>query len=133
MEKVKHIEIPLKEDERGWVVWPIENTELEKRRLCNVHLPFLRPGAVRGNHYHRKTIEYTLILSGPTLAVFEDNRSGERKEELIRGDRPVLFRIEADVTHAFKNQSPHAVYLLCYEQRDEDHEEHDIYRKTILL
>ncbi len=132
MEKVKHITIPVKEDERGWVVWPIPNEELEHRTLRNVHLPLLLPGTIRGNHYHLRTVEYTLVLAGPTLAVFEDNSSGERKEALIPGDRPVLFRIEANVTHAFQNKSPQAVYLLCYEQRDTCDNEQDLFRKIIL-
>jgi dTDP-4-dehydrorhamnose 3,5-epimerase-like enzyme len=132
MEKVKIIEITLSEDDRGWVAWPIEEEELENHQLSHFHVPSLKPGVVRGNHYHLRTVEYTLILSGPCRAVFEDNETGEQEEVLVEGDRPVLFRTASNVTHAFKNESNNDLYLLCYEKREGDRKEQDIYRKVIL-
>ena len=66
-------------------------------------------------------------------AVFEDNATGEREEVWVEGKSPVLFRTEANVTHAFKNESDNDLYLLCYEKREGDIIEQDIYRKVILM
>jgi len=133
MEKVKIIEMLLRKDERGWVAWPIEEADLENHQLSHFHVPSLKPGVVRGNHYHLHTVEYTLILSGPCRAVFEDNNTGDREEVWVEGNRPVLFRTAANVTHAFKNESDRDIYLLCYEKVESDSKEQDIYRKVILI
>jgi len=133
MEKVKLIEMTVKKDERGWVAWPIANADLENCQLSNFHVPSLKPGVVRGNHYHLHTVEYTLILSGPCRAVFEDNATGEREEVWVEGKSPVLFKTEASVTHAFKNESDNDLHLLCYEKREGDRTDQDIYRKVILM
>lgn len=132
MEKVKIIEMLLRKDERGWVAWPIAEEGLVNHQLRHFHVPSLKPGVVRGNHYHLLTAEYTLILSGPCRAVFEDNDTGEREEVLVEGKSPVLFRTEANVTHAFKNESDKDIYLLCYEKVEGDSKEQDIYRRIIL-
>ena len=133
MEKVKIIEMIVKKDERGSVAWPVAEDDLAKHKLSHFHVPSLKPGVVRCNHYHLHAVEYTLILSGPCRAVFEDNATGEREEVWIEGKSPVLFRTEANVTHAFKNESDNDLYLLCYEKREGDIIEQDIYRKVILM
>lgn len=134
MEKVEIIDFRLHVDDRGWVAWPVTEMHLEQKRLCRFHLPCLKPGAVRGNHYHLHAVEFAFVLSGPCRALFEDNETGEKQEFLIPGDTPVLFKISPNVTHAFKNESPHDIYLLCYEQNsDNNHNDNDaICRKTIL-
>jgi len=132
MEKVEIIDFSLRVDERGWVAWPVAEMHLEQKQLCRFHLPCLKPGAVRGNHYHLRNIEFAFVLSGPCRALFEDNETGEKQEFLIPGDTPVLFKISPNVTHAFKNESSHAIHLLCYEQKTGDNHNDDMRRKTIL-
>ena len=132
MDKVERIEIRLHQDDRGWVAWPVAETDLEHLRLSRFHVPCLKPGAVRGNHYHQNSIEFAFILSGPCRALFEDNETGEQQEVMVEGSAPVLFKIAPKVTHAFKNESLHDIFLLCYEQRADSNHEEDICRKTIL-
>ncbi|MCX5894961.1 MAG: WxcM-like domain-containing protein [Proteobacteria bacterium] len=132
MEKVEVIEITLREDERGWVAWPMEEKDLRHTLISHVHVPHLRPGAVRGNHYHRHSTEYACVLSGPCKAVFEDNETGEHEELTVPGDKPVLFKIAPNITHAFKNEGTVDIFLLCYEKREGKRGEQDLHRKTIL-
>jgi len=132
MDKVERIDISLHVDERGWVAWPIEEFDLDQRQLCHFHLPSLKPGAVRGNHYHLHRIEFALILSGPCRAIFEDNETGEQQDIIVEGDTPVLFKISSNVTHAFKNESSRDIFLMCYEQCSASGNAQDIFKKTIL-
>lgn len=58
----------------------------------------LKPGAVRGNHYHHKKVEWIYVLSGETEVVIEDPDSRERHSvSMVRGD---LLLIEPGVAHA---------------------------------
>jgi dTDP-4-dehydrorhamnose 3,5-epimerase len=132
MDKVKRIDIRLHIDERGWVVWPIADVDLDQQRLHHFHLPSLKPGAIRGNHYHLRSIEFALILSGPCRAIFKDNETGEQQNVIVEGDTPVLFKISANVTHTFKNESSRDIFLLCYEQCSGDRNAPDIFKQTIL-
>ena len=132
MKKVEVIEITLREDERGWVAWPIEEKDLQERLISHLHIPHLKPGAIRGNHSHLHGTEYALVLSGPCKVVFQDNETGEYEELTVQGDRPVLFRIGPNITHAFKNEGTVNIFLLCYEKREGKREEQDLHRKTIL-
>ena len=51
-------------DPRGFVFEPLEGEALIQQR--NVHVVVSRPGAVRGNHYHRVGTE-SLAVCGPAL------------------------------------------------------------------
>ena len=51
---------------------------------------------------------------------------------MVEGSAPVLFKIAPKVTHAFKNESRHDIFLMCYEQQADSKHEEDICRKTIL-
>jgi|GEM_PF-547023 len=132
MGKVEIIDFKLRIDDRGWVAWPFADTVIEQTQLRRVHLPCLKPGAVRGNHYHLNNIEFAFVLSGPCRALFEDNETGEKQEFLMPGDTPVLFKISPNVTHAFKNESNSNILLLCYEQRAGSALDEGQNRKTIL-
>lgn len=132
MDKVEIVDIRLHVDDRGWVALPIAEMDLDQRLLCRFHVPCLKPGAVRGNHYHQNAIEFAFLLSGPCRALFEDNATGEQQEVMITGHTPVLFKISPNVTHAFKNESLHDIFLICYEQRTGSGHTEDLCRKTIL-
>jgi len=112
MDKVERIEIRLLRDDRGWVAWPVAEIDLQHLGLSRFHVPCLKPGAVRGNHYHQNSIEFAFILSGPCRALFEDNETGEQQEVMVEGIAPVLFKIAPRVTHAFKNEAS-MTYSFC--------------------
>ena len=125
-------EIKLSEDARGWVVWPMPESIIRGGRLSNVHIPLLKPEAIRGNHYHLHTVEYALILSGPCKAVFTDTATGETEQMSFDGEKPVLLRIAPGITHAFQNEAPHDILLLCYDEKLRDTEAPDTHRHVIL-
>jgi len=130
MKSVTVHETKLKEDNRGWVVWPFPDNIL-RGSVANVHIPLLKPGAIRGNHYHLHTREYAMVLAGPCRAVFTDTVTGEHEEMLFAGDRPVLLRIEPGTAHAFKNEAAHDILLLCFDEKTGDSQDPDIHRHTI--
>lgn len=132
MKSVTVHEIKLHEDNRGWVVWPMSESIIRGGRLSNVHMPLLKPGVIRGNHYHLNTVEYALILSGPCRAVFADTVTGEYEQMSFDGEKPVLLRIAPGIIHAFQNEAPHDILLLCYDEKLCDSESPDIHRQVIL-
>lgn len=64
----------------------------------------LRPGTVRGNHWHEIKQEQLYILSGSLLLVVRERESGEREEIQLRpGD---LVLIQPGIAHAMKTLEP---------------------------
>ena len=61
MKNVETMDFTLREDERGRVAWPIRENLIVNRDAVNIHIPCLRPGSVRGNHYHICSFEYVLL------------------------------------------------------------------------
>ena len=132
MNGVEIINIHPSTDARGWVAWPITPELLVSGNLGNVHLPSLTPGAVRGNHYHSHAIEYVLILNGPCRSKCADHTTGETQDFAFTDNFPVLLKIDAGITHAFKNEGSNDIFLLCFEQQSPGSPVPDCIRHVIL-
>ena len=64
----------------------------------------LKPGTVRGNHYHEKKREWFYMISGELFLIVQDLDSGIREQiNLKPGD---LVYISPKVAHAFQVQAP---------------------------
>lgn len=84
-----------------------------------------RPGAVRGNHYHKDTIQWTYLLSGRLLvAAWREGHPVEEKEvqpgELVRHD---IFE-----AHSVKAIEPSVFLVLTRGPRSGEDYESDTYR-----
>ncbi len=73
---------PAFEDERGEIWDILDNCRLE-------HVGFIRSkkGSVRGNHYHKRSTQYTFVLDGKIQFYRKDLRSGDSAsvEKLVLG------------------------------------------------
>ena len=59
----------------------------------------IKKGKIRGNHYHKKTIQWTYILSGKVLLVTKKNNKKKIKIIMKKGD---LILTERNEQHAIK-------------------------------
>ena len=84
---IQQIDIPATKDERGMTVIPMEDSKILGGKYCNVHIPSINPGAIRGNHYHADQPEYVLILGKNCRVVAVENTS-QRREELFFEEAP---------------------------------------------
>jgi len=85
--------------------------------LRDVHLISLRPGAIRGNHYHPDATEWMLIWGGRARLLWRDAEPAEgaasTREETVEDGEPVLFEIPPGVAHAILNIDDRVLYGLC--------------------
>ena len=132
MKRVEIVEFKFLEDERGWVAWPVRDALLKNGQLSNLHVPCLKPGAIRGNHYHADTFEFAIVLSGPCKALFLDNNTGEKWTVLVTKENPKLFKISPDTSHAFKNEGQEDIFLICYYKPFRESQNQDVHRYVIL-
>ncbi|ODS32136.1 MAG: hypothetical protein SCARUB_02738 [Candidatus Scalindua rubra] len=76
-------EIEFDQDDRGWSIKPITDEEIETSKISDIHIVSIRPGAIRGNHYHAYKTESILIIGSVCRVVAVDNNTKEREEKTI--------------------------------------------------
>lgn len=83
-------------------------------------------GAIRGNHYHKKTTQYDYVLSGTLRCVSKDMKTGKQTRAMLSaGDVAVHPPFEA---HAFEAVSPAAFLSLTKGPRNGADYENDTFR-----
>jgi dTDP-4-dehydrorhamnose 3,5-epimerase-like enzyme len=98
MEKVKTEIVRRFSDNRGFVFEPLEENSIAQQK--NVHVVVSRPGAVRGNHYHRIGTE-TLVVCGPALVRIR--QGSEQQDFSIPADQTLRMVIPPGIAHAIQN------------------------------
>jgi UDP-2-acetamido-2,6-beta-L-arabino-hexul-4-ose reductase len=84
----------------------------DSERIKQVHFALSKPGAVRGNHYHKNRTEWLCVTSGTGRILLEDTATHERKELIVTGDSPVLVKIFPGTIHAVENVADVPMHLL---------------------
>ncbi len=96
-------EIEFYQDDRGWCIRPISDDDIEKGIISDIHMVSMKPGAIRGNHYHVNKTENILIIGSTCRVLAIDNITKEKEEEILENNEKILFVIPPDVTHAIEN------------------------------
>lgn len=125
--RVRIREIETRADKRGEVLEPVSGDELRKFQNC--HVVVSRPGAVRGNHYHRVRHE-TMIVQGPALVRLRD-AAGSRDVEV---PSRAAYRIDvpAGIPHAVKNTGDEPGLVVVFATRSFDREDPDVYEEVLI-
>jgi len=73
-------------------------------RMADVHLASMKPGAVRGNHYHLRRREAIVVLPGARWSFHWDEGDGSPAQHReFDGGRAVLVLVPPDASHAVRN------------------------------
>ena len=102
-------------DPRGLVFEPATPEELPGQG--NVHVTLTEPGCVRGNHFHERGSEITVVL-GPALARYLDEDAV--KDAHVPEGEVWKFLIPAGVPHAFQNTGNGPLLLLGFNTEKHD-------------
>ena len=125
-------EIEFNQDERGWSIQPITDEEFSTCNISDVHMVSMKPGTIRGNHYHVHKTEHMLIIGGPCRVVVVDNNTKKREERIIEENTKALLIFPPNITHAIENISNELSYLLCYSKVKEYSDKPDVVRNKII-
>ena len=98
-----------KTDPRGCVWEPLTAAELVTQQNC--HVVITAPGAIRGNHFHRRGTEVATQY-GPALVRFCDARGVQ--EVVIAKDEVYRFVFPPGCAHAFQNSGTTPNVLVAF-------------------
>ena len=114
-------------DPRGLVLEPLHPDEFPSQR--NAHLVLTRPGAIRGNHYHRVGTEVAVVL-GPALVRVRD-ADGLRDHPVDAG-RAVRFTFPPGVPHTMLNTGDAPLVILSFNTDPHDPARPDVVREVLI-
>jgi len=118
-------------DNRGFLIEFLTRKELreENKEFAHVYLATIAPNTIRGNHYHKETEEFFVIMSGKAKIILEDIKTKERKEILLDASENHIKRIRygPNIAHAIKNISKETLFLTAYITRPYDHNDQQEY------
>jgi len=112
-------------DKRGLI------TDLLEKKIINA-ITFItqKKGAIRGNHYHKKTIQWNYLLSGKIELVAKQKGKKKKKIVLKKGDLVVTDKNEA---HAIKALTDSKFLVFTQGPRGGKEYENDTFRLTVPL
>lgn len=106
-------------DERGTI------KDLIVREGASVTFITFKKGAIRGNHYHKETVQYDFILSGKLLCA-----AGNKQERIVAGE---LITHEAKIPHAYEALEDSEIISICFGKRVGEDYSKDTFKLEIPL
>lgn len=114
-------------DARGSLFEPLNMEELSRQR--NTHVVLTQPGQVRGNHWHRRSTEMTVVV-GPCLVRLKEE-AGLRDVQVPAGEA-WRFTLPPGVVHAYQNTGEGTMLLISFASEVHDPADPDTVREVIL-
>lgn len=109
------------EDDRGMIRDMMTHTNVD----AMTYITFAKD-AVRGNHYHNKTMQYDYIISGKLICRTKENKDGTVEEAIVEaGD---LITHPFPVWHAYKALEDSVMISSTLGPRQGDEYENDTFR-----
>ena len=115
MQKVEQIKIENKIwlDDRGWVANLLSVIGISITSIGDFHLASIKPGKIRGNHYHKNATEWILFLGGKVTLLWKKvGRKSVNKIELT-GNNPTLYKIPRNIEHTVINNDQFDIFLIA--------------------
>ena len=94
---VKHLQ-PVYQDERGVITDIVEHTPFDSVTIISC-----TDGSIRGNHYHKESVQYAYVLSGKMLALSQVSGGPVESQELVAGDLLESPPSERHALHALED------------------------------
>jgi dTDP-4-dehydrorhamnose 3,5-epimerase-like enzyme len=119
--------VELIQDARGWIIEPVTEAALAGKR--NVHIVWTEPGAVRANHYHKRTTEVFVVV-GPALVRVRENEVV--RDVLVPHGQAIRFTIPPGVPHAIQNTGTRPMILMAFTDQLHDRANPDTFPSPLI-
>lgn len=125
-------EIEFYQDDRGWCIRPISDDDIKNGIISDIHMVSMKPGSIRGNHYHVNKIENVFIIGSTCRVLVVDNNTNEKEEKILENNEKTMFVIPPHVTHAIENIGNEVSYLFCFSRVKDGLKDQDVVSNKII-
>jgi len=119
-------------DERGNFFEFLRKEYANLSDFGQIYITTAYPGKAKGNHYHKRKIEWFCVIKGDGELVLKDKNSGEQEIIKMGDSNKVVVKIPANVLHAIKNVGQDTLYLLAYISEPYNEEDPDTYKEELI-
>lgn len=100
-------------------------------RMSDVHTASIKPGAVRGNHYHLRRREAIIVLPGAKWSLHWDEAEGRPAQRRdFDGSNAVIVLVSPGQSHAVRNNGDCDLWLVAISSETYDPAE-SVARKVV--
>lgn len=98
-------------DERGSLFEIIRDDEI-KEQIKQVYFSISKPNAIRGNHFHKRKIEWFSVVKGKGMITLKNSITNKTEKYTLSGDEPSIVKVEPEISHVIKNIGEGDMYLI---------------------
>jgi len=109
--KYKIQELKIHSDRRGWFVEMFKANKTDKE-IKQVSVASIKPGKVRGNHYHLNKTEWFLVIGGRAEYYLGDPKTKEKIRLKLYSKKPKVITVFPGISHAVKNTDNKTIYFI---------------------
>lgn len=121
MAKIQILELPNRGDARGLSFASPAEALAFVGHLGDVHFASTKPGSVRGNHYHLRRREATIVLPGCKWSLhWAEGTDAKVESREFAGSAAVLVLIEPQTPHAMRNDGEGELWLFAIQSETND-------------
>ncbi|MBU1086265.1 MAG: hypothetical protein KKD05_01965 [Candidatus Omnitrophica bacterium] len=111
---------------------PLQTFDFMKK-IKEIHMATILPGAVRGNHLHEKRKEFMMVLyTDAWIFGYQEKKAEQPTFKHFEGESGIVIKIEPGIAHALKNTGNKPLILACFSNLPNDLKNSDIIRKIVL-
>ncbi len=118
IDRIRGVEIKnlnKKIDERGWLIEFLKASEIGEGKLSGqIYLFHAKKGYFRGNHFHKRKVEWFCPVSGKGFLTLQDINSLEKVEIFMDSDNPMVVKIPPNVAHSVFSDFEDGLTIVAY-------------------
>ena len=109
--KYKIQELKIHSDRRGWFVEMLKANKIS-REIKQISVASIKPGEIRGNHYHLNKTEWFLVIGGKAEFYLENSETKEKIRLKLNPIKPKVMTVFPKIAHAVKNIDNKIIYFI---------------------
>ncbi len=100
-------ELKLHSEKRGWFI-----EMLKRKDIKQISVASIKPGKVRGNHYHLNKKEWFIVIGGKAKFCLADPETNEKTCFKLSDKKPKVITVFPKIVHAVKNIDKKIIYFI---------------------
>jgi len=121
------------QDHRGQLKKIVQKSTLSgEQEIEEIYVLYSNKDTVRGNHFHKQTIEFFTVLSGEAIMAFSDTDKRNMDIITIKSSDNQTIKVYPNTVHAIKNVSEAPLIVLAVSLKEYNPQDTDIFPCNLL-